>query len=119
MKTFKFYDQTQNQKVKDLLSHLNIDFEIDENDLIKFEDSIEYLLDDVTCLVRTLKFSQHKWYILHLPQIDEYKQENERLYNFLKEKNIDYLKEINEGEVWITLCDSIEIPKEIYKETED
>ena len=119
MKTFKFYDQTQNQKVKDLLNLLEVKFKVNETDLIEVEDSKEPILDDVTSLVRTLKFSEHSWYVLSIPEDSSYQSSNNSLFEYIKENEIDYLKEISDNEVWITLCNTVSIPDEIYEQGSD
>ena len=116
MKTFKFYDHNFNQKVKSLLKHLEVSFEVDENDLILVEDSKEFILNDVVSLVRTLKFSRNSWYILSIPQESEYQDCNDKLFDYLKVNKIKYLKEIDNNEIWISLCDSTNIPDGIYEQ---
>ena len=115
MSRFKFINTEQHEQIKKICEFLNVKYEVDSDGYIVVNNENHFILEDLQNLVRTLKFPLHSWDI-HL--LGEDKECDDRFINYLKNENIEYIEEFDEGMRWITISDDQKIPESVFKKND-
>jgi hypothetical protein len=95
--SFKFLDNTLNQRLVILLKRSKVDHSIDENGVIHYSvDDQEVVENELICEVRDKVFKP--WQILTFPN-----GWTERYLEYMARRGIPFREELSDGELWLLL----------------